>query len=183
MENKYDVYRRIRYQRTYRTLGKMSLWRVLLGVLLLASTLFISGFVSQRIAARGNFRLAETLMIAPGWMEKYKPETKAFIEAGVLYQDGDYDAAAEAFAAIEDEEVEAVLVMLSRCYLKMASEEYAAGDMNGAFEALILADKSLLTEEAEEHSSICKALYEHYASSDEQKAATLKALLEQNTES
>jgi len=181
MENKYEVYRQIRYQRTYRTLGKMSLGRIIVGILLLISVLFISGLVSQRLAARGHFRLAETLMIAPQWMEKYKPETKDFIEAGVLYQDGDYEAAAKAFAAIED--VDAADAMYSVSNLKLASEKLTSGDMDAAYDAFISADFSHLNEETEEYISVCSKLCEHYASLDTQKADTLKALLEKNTES
>ena len=181
MDNKYEVYRKIRYQRTYRTLGKMSLGRVVLGFLLLFSTLFISGLVSQRIAARGNFHLAEKLMIAPEWMEKYKPETKDFIEAGVLYQDGEYEAAAEAFAAIE--EVDAAAAMYSLSMLKISSEKLAAGESDAAYDALTAVDFSLLTEGTEEYFSLCEALYENYASSDAQKADNLKSLLELKTES
>lgn len=175
MENKYEVYRKIRYQRTYRTLGKMSLWRVVLGLLLLLSTLFISGLVSQRIAARGNFQLAEKLMIAPGWMEKYKPETKDFIEAGVLYQNGEYEAAAEAFAVIE--EVDAVPAMISRCNLKIASENLAGKDFDAAYSSLLLVDFSHLDGEAEEYVSVCNSLYEHYKNADTQKAEKLEAML------
>lgn len=175
MENKYEVYRKIRYQRTYRTLGKMSLWRVVLGLLLLLSTLFISGLVSQRIAARGNFQLAEKLMVAPGWMEKYKPETKDFIEAGVLYQNGEYEASAEAFAVIE--EVDAVPAMISRCNLKIASENLAGKDFDAAYASFILVDYSHLDEDAEEYASVCNALYEHYKNADTQKAEKLEAML------
>ena len=34
-------------------------------------------------------------MISPAWMEKYKPDLKAMIDAGSLYADGDFDGAAD----------------------------------------------------------------------------------------
>ena len=47
MDNRYGTYRQIRAQRTYRTLGKMSWWRIVLGLALLLSVFLISGFFSQ----------------------------------------------------------------------------------------------------------------------------------------
>ena len=101
MDNRYGVYRKIRNDRTYRTLGKMSWWRIVLGLALLLSVLLISGTVSQSFALRGHFQTAEALMIAPGWMERYKPEAKALIEAGALYESGDCDGAYEAVTALD----------------------------------------------------------------------------------
>ena len=88
MDNKYSVYRQIRYDRTYRTLGRMNWIRVVLGAVLLVSIFFISGTVSEYFASRGNYAFAEKMMLAPAWMEKYKPETKAYLEAGALYEGG-----------------------------------------------------------------------------------------------
>lgn len=101
MDNKYSTYRKIRYDRTYRPLGKMTWWRVVLGILLLLLVFLLSGAVSQSFASRGQFRTAKTLMISPSWVEKYKPELKAFIDAGVLYEAGEYDAAAETLAGAD----------------------------------------------------------------------------------
>ena len=84
MSNKFDTYRSIRFKRTYRTLGKMSWWRIVLGLALMCYVLLLSGLVSQLFASREKFVVAEKLMISPEWMDEYKPETKAFIEAGVL---------------------------------------------------------------------------------------------------
>jgi VCBS repeat-containing protein len=42
MENKYQVYRDIRFKRTYRTIGKMSAWRIVLGVILIIFVLLLS---------------------------------------------------------------------------------------------------------------------------------------------
>ena len=100
MENKYSIYRDIRYKRTFRTLGKMSWWRIVLGFILIVLVVFIAGLPSQMLATREEFRMAEKLMISPEWMEKYKPETKAFIEAGVLYEDGKIEEAYEAADAM-----------------------------------------------------------------------------------
>ena len=98
MDNKYSVYRQIRYDRTYRTLGKMNWIRVVLGAVLLISIFFISGTVSEYFAARGNYAFAEK-------MEKYKPETKAYLEAGALYEGGDYDGAYAAAVAVDTGEL------------------------------------------------------------------------------
>ena len=48
MNNRTAVYRQIRAQRTWRPLGKMSWWRIVLGLALLLLVFLISGFVSQR---------------------------------------------------------------------------------------------------------------------------------------
>ncbi len=109
MENKYASYRRIRYERTNRPLGKMTLWRVLLGIALLLLALLISGVPSQRLAAGGHYKAARALMIAPGWMERYKPADKAFIEAGALLQAGDAPGAAETLLTLEKEQISADL--------------------------------------------------------------------------
>lgn len=101
MDNKYGTYRKIRYDRTYRPLGKMTWWRVVLGIVLLILVFLLSGAVSQGLAFRGHFKAARALMISPSWVERYKPELKAFIDAGVLYEDGEYDAAAETLAAAD----------------------------------------------------------------------------------
>ena len=95
MESHYGEYRRIRQERVYRTLGKMSWWRVIIGLLLLLLAFLISGLPSERLAASGHYRAAERLMISPAWMEKYKPEQKAVIDAGSLYADGDLAGAAD----------------------------------------------------------------------------------------
>lgn len=58
MDNKYSVYRQIRYDRTYRTLGRMNWIRVVLGAVLLVSIFFISGTVSEYFASRGNYAFA-----------------------------------------------------------------------------------------------------------------------------
>lgn len=156
MDNKFSLYRKIRQDRTYRTLGTMSLWRVALGSLLLLSILFITGIVSRPFVARGDFRTARTLLLFPSWMETYHPEDKAYLDAGVLYQDGDYEAALEAFREIKHEGAPA---MRSRAALKLAEEKLAGGDEGGARSALTEADASLLTEaEAQTYAELCAAL-------------------------
>ena len=95
MNSRYSEYRQIRQARTYRTLGKMSWWRIAVGLLLLLLVFLISGLPSQRLVKSGHYKTAERLMISPAWMEKYKPELKAVIDAGSLYADGDVDGAAE----------------------------------------------------------------------------------------
>ena len=157
MDDRHSVYRQIRAQRTYRTLGKMSWWRIVLGAALLLSVFLISGFFSQRLAAAGRFRAAEKLMLSPRWVETYRPALKAYIEAGVLYEDGDYAAAREAFSAIEGEEAAAAMASLSA--LRLAAQLYEAGDAEAARAALGAADAALLPEDAAaEHAALSAAL-------------------------
>lgn len=186
MDNRFQLYRQIRFQRTYRTLGKMSVWRVALGVALLVIVFLISGVVSQRFAAAGHFRVADALMIYPAWMEKYKPETKAFIEAGVIYQDGDYEAAAQAFELIED--LEAADAMESLSYVKLADEKLSTGEKDAAYEAFEKADISLLSEkDAEEYLGVCAAVKESYAAENDavskERVKVLQGILDSNAKS
>ena len=77
--NRFSLYRRIRHERTFRTLGKMSWWRVVLGTALLVSILFFTGILSRPFAARGEFRTARALLLFPSWMEHYHPEDLAYL--------------------------------------------------------------------------------------------------------
>ena len=144
MDNRYGTYRKIRAERTWRPLGRMSWWRIVAGTALLLSVFLISGFFSQRFAAAGHFRAAEKLMISPRWVETYRPALKAFIEAGVLYQDGDYEAAREAFAAIEGEEAAEVMKNVSA--VRLASQALQGGDAEKAKAVLDEVDASRLPE-------------------------------------
>lgn len=144
MDNKFSLYRKIRYDRTYRPLGKMSLWRVLIGVLLLLSILFFTGIASRPFAARGDFRTAKLLLITPAWLARYHPDDLAFLDAGILYQDGDYAAAFDGFDALG---TDAAQVMRSRSALRLAQERLAQGDEAGAAEALAEVDEALLPAE------------------------------------
>ena len=101
MPNRYEVYRNIRQHRTYRTLGKMTWWRVALGLTLLLLVFLLSGAVSDSFASRGQFKIAKALMISPEWMERYRPEDKRFIDAGALYQQGEYEGAMEALDSLD----------------------------------------------------------------------------------
>lgn len=176
-QNKYVQYRNIREQRTYRTLGKMTWWRIVLGALLLLSIFFISGSVSQRFASRGNFILAEKLIVSPSWMEKYKPETMDFIEAGVVFQNGDYAAAAEAFGAISD--VEAAAQMESRSYLMLALEKQGSADYDSSYAALIKVDAGQLSpEDIESYLTACASLHSFYEKEDRDKAEFLSGLID-----
>ena len=157
MDNRYGLYRRIRYERANRPLGRMTWWRVVLGVSLLILVLLLSGAVSQRFANAGHFKAADTLMISKSWMEKYRPKVKAYIEAGVLYQEGDYAAAAEAFAQIE--ELEAAGAMRSDALVKLAADRLAAGEADAARAALSGVEAELLsTERLQEYEALCAAL-------------------------
>ena len=107
--NKYSVYRKIRYDRTYRPLGKMTWWRVVLGLALLLSVFFLSGTVSRSFAARGRWQTAERLLLSKAWMERYRPDLLAFIEAGAAYEEGDYDSACDRLAALDASALDAGL--------------------------------------------------------------------------
>ena len=160
--NKYSVYRRIRQERTYRTLGKMSWWRVVLGLALLASVFLISGAVSRFFAERGHFHAAETLMVSRRWVETYRPDTLAFIEAGLLYEDGDYEGALAAFRSQRDSEP--ARRMESASAVKLAAEKLGAEDFDAAFEAVNPVEAERLSEEGKtELRTVCEALKAHYA--------------------
>ena len=181
MENKYSVYRNIRFSRTYRTLGKMSWWRVVLGAILMVAVLLISGLPSQMLAAREKFSLAEKLMIYPEWMEKYKPETKAFIESGALYEKGEIEKALAGFESIED--FEAAEIMIDRCHVKLASKAFVSGEVETAYDYLVSADFEVLSEEAaDEYLNLCTVLHDAFANMEGEQAevyaAELRELLE-----
>ncbi len=99
--NKYSVYRKIRYDRTYRPLGRMSWWRVVLGLVLLSSVFFLSGTVSRSFAARGHWQTAERLLLSKAWMQRYRPDLLAFIEAGAACGEGEYDMAFERLTTLD----------------------------------------------------------------------------------
>lgn len=178
--NKYGAYRYIRFRRTNRTLGKMTWWRVVLGLILLASVFFISGAVSDFFAARGRFHTAERLMLAPGWVERYRPELKAYFAAGVLYEDGDYERAFAAAREIPD--FPQARALESAAAVKLAAQRLDALEPDAAFDSVCAADRSLLDEGLRaEYQSVCEALLAHYARLDsldaQAKLRTLKSLL------
>ena len=157
MNSPYSTYRQIRAERTWRPLGKMSWWRVVLGSLLLLSVFLISGFVSQRLAMAGHFGAAQTLMVSPRWVETYRPELKAYIEAGVLFENGESEQARSAFAAIGD--VEAAQSMKNVSAVKLAAQALQSGDAETAAAVLESVDASLLPEaERQEFEALRKAL-------------------------
>lgn len=140
----------------------MSWWRVIVGLALLFFVFLLSGTVSRGFASRGHFITAQKLMISPAWMEKYNPELKAYIDAGALYENGDYEPAFQAFDALGG--ADSALAMKNRCALKLAAEKRAAGDYGAAFTFLTEADVDLLSEaEAEEYYGLCSELLDHYA--------------------
>ena len=57
---------------------------------ILVSILFFTGILSRPFAARGEFRTARALLLFPSWMEHYHPEDLAYLDAGILYEDGKY---------------------------------------------------------------------------------------------
>lgn len=176
MDNKYSVYRKIRYDRTYRTLGKMNWVRVVLGTLLLISLLFISGTASKPFASRGQFSIAQKLMIWPWWVETYKPDTKTYIDAGVLFEHGEYEEAQALLAVIEDADAAA---LKAECAVKLAAEKLNAGDYAEACDTLMSADASALTEQGgSEYMSLCETLYAHFSGNDKIRAAKLSSVME-----
>ena len=180
MDNKYSIYRDIRYKRTFRTIGKMSWWRIVLGIVLIVFVVFLSGLPSQMLASREEFQLAEKMMISPEWMEKYKPETKAFIEAGVLYQDGKLEEALAAFEQIED--FDAAGVMKNRCMLAMASRNFDSASFDDAYNAIVSVDFSLLDiDEAGLFLGICDGLLEYYGDAEGEQADALRELVSANS--
>ena len=62
--------------------------------------LLLSGVPSQRLAASGRFEAAERMIISRAWMERYKPESMRFIQAGALYERGEEEAARELLGSI-----------------------------------------------------------------------------------
>jgi tetratricopeptide (TPR) repeat protein len=162
MENRYVVYQTIRHNRVFKTIGKMSWWRIVLGISLLVVAVLISGVVSQSLASRNHFALAQKLMISPSWMEKYKPETKAFIDGGVLYEMGDYETAISCFAKAE--EIEAAANMQSSCHLMLAEKNLNDGAYDTACAELEKTDVSLLSESQQElYLQLCESLRLDYA--------------------
>ena len=143
MDDRHSVYRKIRYDRTYRPLGRMSWWRIVAGILLLLLVFCMTGIVSRPFVARGNFRMAERLLLFPAWMETYRPVEKAYLDAGVLYQDGDYEAARDALDGID---LDAARQLKSLAALKLAEEKLSAGDAEAAAAAFAEVDVSLLPE-------------------------------------
>ena len=171
-------YRRIRYDRTYRPLGKMSWWRIVLGVALLLLVVFLSGTASQSFAARGKFIMARKVMLSPGWMERYKPDTLAFINAGVLYEEGDYEGAYSGFSAIDG--LDAADTMKSRTALKLAAIRTEEGHFEDAYWLLVSIDPERLgDDEKPELRRLCRELTEFYAAStDEETAQKLQTLVD-----
>lgn len=175
MDNKYSLYRRIRQERTYRTLGRMSWWRVVTGVLLLISVLFISGQVSMSLASRGHYTAAQKLLVWPWWVDNYRPGLREYISAGVRYQNGDYEAACEVFDALEEESAAA---LRSLSALRLAGERLAAGDCDAALDAVVKVDAAALSEEnRRELASLCEALALHYDGTEDQATAQKLRLL------
>ena len=80
--------RKIKEDRVYKTLGKMSWQRVVLGVILLLYVFMLAGTVSEFCLNHGHPKAADTFMVE-AWMDKYKPEEKALIKAWVAYGEED----------------------------------------------------------------------------------------------
>lgn len=180
MDNRYGLYRRIRHARTNRTLGKMSWWRVVLGLALLLFVLLLSGTVSQGFARAGQFKTARALLPSVRWLEAYRPELMAYIEAGLLYQEGDYAPAAEAFGQLEG--LAAAEAMRSDALVRLAAQQLERDERDAAYDALCAAQPALLSaERLEEYRTLCAALHAWYSASEDEaapeRARALQALL------
>jgi len=166
MATNYAQNRKIKQDRIYKTLGKMSWWRIIAGVALLLLLLLISGVASKPFASRGNYKLAKTLMIAPGWMETYKPEEKAYIEAGVLFEEGRYEEALDAFYAISEHTETSV--MASRTELILLSSSLLNGEYEKAYElASKIRTENLSETEQKEYAAALKELEAHFTESSD----------------
>lgn len=97
--------RKIKADRIYKTLGKMSWQRIVLGVILLVYVFFLSGTASELLFKGGHYTLAERGMVSEKWMEKNKPDTKKLIDAGSLFESGDMDGAYELLKSINTDKV------------------------------------------------------------------------------
>ena len=178
MGSRLGEYRRIRYNRTYRPLGRMTLWRVLLGIALLIYVFLLSGAVSLRLANAGHFKAAEMLMVSKSWIEKYRPEVKEYVEAGVLYQEGDYEAAAERFEQIEN--LAAADAMHSDSLVMLAAAKIAQGDSDTAFDVLTQVDANLISEERLlEYRDICAELLDYYSVQNGEEALSRVQVLQE----
>ena len=138
----------------------MTWWRVVLGLVLLLLVFLLSGAVSDSFASRGHCKTAKALMISPEWMERYRPLDKRFIDAGALYQKGDYEGAMEALDSLEvlrladssdhardaDRNSSAVSALRSAAALGLAEERLQEGRSGEAEELLAQIDPSLLDE-------------------------------------
>ena len=146
--NKYSQYRAVKYDRTFKTLGKMTWWRIALGIVLLILVLFMAGVVSDSFAARGNYIAAEKCMLFPGWMETYKPEYKAYYEAGALMQQGDAEAAYERLADVKEHE--AALALRADAAIELAKSALSAGDNDAAYDYIASTAPENVAEDARE---------------------------------
>ena len=175
MENRFSQYRAVKYDRTFKTLGKMSWWRIALGIALLILVLFMAGAVSQYFAVRGNFVLAEKCMLFPGWMETYKPEAKAYFEAGAMYQRGEVEAAYEHLGGIE--ELDAALSLRADAAIELANGAFTAGDSDAAYDFIASVAPENVSDDARDgYNAACEKLLDAFAD-DADKAAVLESAL------
>ena len=80
--------RKIKEDRVYKTLGRMSWQRIVLGAILLIYVFMLAGTVSEFFLNHGHPKAADTFMVE-AWMDQYKPEEKALIKAWVAYGEED----------------------------------------------------------------------------------------------
>ena len=151
----------------------MTWWRIALGIALLILVLFMAGIVSDSLAARGNFIAAEKCMLFPGWMETYKPEEKAYFEAGALLQQGDIKAAYGRLTEVEEHE--AALSLRADAAIELANEALAAGDSSAAYDYIASVSPEHVADGARDgFKAVCGRLLEVFAD-DAEKCAVLEA--------
>lgn len=143
MNDKYAVYRKIKHDRAFKTLGKMSLWRVALGILLLIFVFIMTGTVSMLFANNGNFKAAERLIVT-GWMDEYTPDRAAYFRAGARLQEGNAEAAYELLAEVE--KPEAAIALRQAAAVELAAQKLEQGDEAAARELFAAVDAALLPE-------------------------------------
>lgn len=160
----------------YKTIGTMSWWRIALGVALLILVLFIAGIPAELFARTGNFKAAQKLLIAPAWMEKYKAEEKDYIDAGVLFQEGDYDGAYEAFSQIDN--YKSATAMEEVCKVYLAQEAFEADKPEEAYTLVTQLDKSVLSQEDfDKYNELISSLIESFRDVDGKKVTVLEGLI------
>ena len=133
--------RKIKEDRVYRTLGRMSWQRVVLGVILLLYVFILSGIVSEFFLLRGSYKTADTFMVE-AWMEKYKPEEYTLIKSGAAFDAGDADGACR---RIRDMDIAELPAKFWEPYIALCSqlgEYYRAGEDSRADELFAAAERA-----------------------------------------
>lgn len=92
--------RQIKADRVYKTLGRMSWQRVVLGIVLLIFVLMLAGIGAEFCLNRGQYDTAQKLIVAEKWMAEYKGAEKKLIDAGAALESGEPEKAYELIAGV-----------------------------------------------------------------------------------